>query len=37
MINAFGAIMMFVFIEASRPFTDKVKGKGKGMTSRDRI
>ena len=34
MIIAFGTIMMFAFIEASRPFTDKVKGKG--MSSRDR-
>jgi hypothetical protein len=32
MINAFGAIMMFAFIEASRPFVDKVKGKGISST-----
>ena len=36
MINAFGTIMMFAFIEASRPSTDRVKAKGKGIISNDR-
>ena len=38
LVNIFGVIMMFVFIESSRPFTDKVtdKGKDKTMSVRDR-
>ena len=36
MLEMFGAILMFVFIEASRPFHDKLKGKGKMMTYKDR-
>ena len=36
MLEMFGAILIFVFIEASRPFHDKLKGKGKMMTDKDR-
>jgi hypothetical protein len=36
MMEAFGAILMFVFIEASRPFQDKLKGVGKRMDYKDR-
>jgi hypothetical protein len=36
LIEAFGAIIVFVFIEASRPFQDKLKGKGKNMNYKDR-
>ncbi len=36
MLEMFGAILMFVFIEASRPFQDKLKGKRKTMTNKDR-
>jgi len=35
MLEAFGAIMMFTFIEASKPFTSK-KAKRKDMTLKDR-
>ena len=31
MLEMFGAILIFVFIEASRPFQDKLKGKRKMM------
>lgn len=36
MVELFGVIMIYLFIEASRPFQDKLKGKNKSMSNRDR-
>ncbi len=36
MVEAFGAIMIFAFIEASRPFQDKLKGLERNKDHKDR-